>query len=439
MKTITIAFPENQRPVTAAKPRRRLLFLAPVVPADRGNGLAMRVGFFLQAYLREFDVDLAVFPIVSGSAGPHDFVRGGLRRMRIFAHPGFDSHFALVTAMKEPAARLKAFRRYGRPSLASFAAETAQWALADWIGAERYDVVHVSRLYLAGLTAALKRTQARPPRLAIDCDEDDSGAYRRLAAMKRRPTSDCWAAAWLDAEADAFARLAQDILSGFDFVFASSADEARSICKWNGRAMAVPNVAPRYMPRALERIRGAQKTVLFVGTMGYAANDDGARWLLTRVWPRLRRAFKSPLRLVLVGSNPSPSLIRLARAQGACVTGTVREVGPFYRQADLVVIPIRAGGGTRIKLIEAAAWNVSIVSTAFGAGGTTFRHGRDLLIAEEAGLFARSCVSLLRGRVRARRLAAAARRRVAQDYDADRWARRVANQVAQSCDADLDR
>jgi glycosyltransferase involved in cell wall biosynthesis len=178
--------------------------------------------------------------------------------------------------------------------------------------------------------------------------------------------------------------------------------------------------------------------VLFVGTMGYAANDEGARWLLTRVWPRLRRAFRSPLRLVLVGSNPSPSLIRLGRAQGVRVTGTVREVGPFYRQADLVVIPIRAGGGTRIKLIEAAAWNVPIVSTAFGAGGTTFRHGRDLLIAEEAGLFARSCASLLRSRVRARRLAAAARMRVAQDYDADRWARRVANQVAQSCDADSD-
>jgi glycosyltransferase involved in cell wall biosynthesis len=413
----------------AATNRRRLLLLAPVVPADRGNGLAMRAGFFLEAYAREFDVDLAVFPIVSAAAGGTEFAARYAGRMEVFAAPPADSYFTLVTALMDPAARLAAFRKYGRPSLASFAADAARSALRDWTAGEQYDVVHVFRLYLAPLAEDWTRIAGgQRPRLVIDCDEDDAAAYRRIAAMKRwqgRTEEGAWAAA----EADAFARLAECELPPFDLAFAASAGEAKSISAWNDQVVAVPNVPPRPAGRRRQP-RRAGKTVLFVGTMGYAPNEDGARWLLTRVWPKLRREFRSPLRLVVAGSNPSASLVRLGRRRDVEVTGTVADIGEYYRQADLAVIPIRAGGGTRIKLMEAAAWGVPIVSTSFGAGGTAFHNDRELLIADNAEQFARACAVLLQNRVRAGRLAVAARRRTAADHDRDRWARRVTERVA---------
>jgi hypothetical protein len=94
------------------------------------------------------------------------------------------------------------------------------------------------------------------------------------------------------------------------------------------------------------------------------------------------------------------------------------------------VIPIRAGGGTRIKLLEAAVRGVPIVSTTLGAEGTTFRHGHELLLADSEEKFARACVSLLRRRADAHRLAARARRRVMRDYRSGYWIRRIGGLVA---------
>jgi glycosyltransferase involved in cell wall biosynthesis len=163
--------------------------------------------------------------------------------------------------------------------------------------------------------------------------------------------------------------------------------------------------------------------------MGYAPNDDAARWLIMRILPRVQRAVRHPVRLVLAGSNPSPSLVRLGRRRDVRVTGTIADITSCYRAADLAVIPIRAGGGTRIKLLEAAAHGLPIVSTPLGAEGTTFRNGHEVVLANTGDRFARACADLLLHRERASRLAGRARARVTRDYDAGRWARYLGDLV----------
>jgi glycosyltransferase involved in cell wall biosynthesis len=412
--------------MSAARGRGRLLFLSPIIPADRGNGLALRGGFFLDAYSRHFDIDLAVFQIMPATAEITVFQRARVRRFEIFARPAADTHFTLVSAMTDPAARLDAFRRYGQPSLASFAGPASRQELERWVGDHQYDVVHVARLYLAPLAAPWDAARPRP-RVVIDCDEDDVAAHRRMAAMERRRNRH-HQAEWAEAEADAFARMAQQVLRPFDVVFAASAVEAKSISARGGRTVVVPNVASAGARQASRRRSPA--TILFVGAMGYPPNDDAARWLLTRIWARLRRSVRSPLRLVLVGSNPSASLIRLGRRRDVLVAGAVADVAPFYRNASLAVVPIRAGGGTRIKLLEAAAHGIPIVSTTLGAEGTTFRNRHELLLADNEEAFVRACAGLLLRPAFAQRLAARARRRVERDYSADRWALRVGRLVA---------
>jgi glycosyltransferase involved in cell wall biosynthesis len=164
--------------------------------------------------------------------------------------------------------------------------------------------------------------------------------------------------------------------------------------------------------------------------MGYGPNSDAACWMTTQVWPTLCRTFKRPLRLVLAGSHPDASLVRLGQRKGIEVTGTLPDIGNLYAAAHLAVVPLRMGGGTRIKLLEAAAWQVPIVSTTIGAEGTNFRHGRELLIADSAALFAQSCNVLLRNPAFAKGLAERARMRINLDYSPNRWARQVINRVA---------
>jgi glycosyltransferase involved in cell wall biosynthesis len=410
-------------------PRRRLLFLAPVVPSDRGNGLAMRAGFFLDAYSRLFDVDLAVLPLMESFANATAFARARVKHMTVLPRPHIDTHFSLVMAMHDAAARLAAFRRYGHPSLASFSADAAQRALAQWTTIDAYDIVHVARLYLAKLTDAWTTSEfSRRPRLVIDCDEDDARAYRSMAAL----ATDRHSAGWAVAEADAFAALARDLLPRFDLALVASPADKASLSSAARRIEIIPNVAPR-VARPNHARRHRPQTILFVGTMGYAPNEDAARWLVTRVWPRLRRGFRSPLRLLIVGRNPSPWLRRLGRQRDIVVTGAVPDVSVYYRQADLAVIPIRAGAGSRIKLLEAAAWRLPIVSTRLGAEGLALRPGCELLIADNAGEFASACARVLRHRALAQALVRRARLRLAQDYDPDRSAYILANHVAAIC------
>ena len=115
----------------------------------------------------------------------------------------------------------------------------------------------------------------------------------------------------------------------------------------------------------------------------------------------------------------------LARQPGIVVAGGFDQVAPLYRRAALSVIPIRAGGGTRIKLLESASHGVPVVATRFGAAGTGLRSGQELLLADNERDFAASCARLLNDGRLAARLATQALRRVRRDYDAGRCAQRL--------------
>jgi glycosyltransferase involved in cell wall biosynthesis len=394
------------------------------MPSDRGNGLAMRAGFFLDAYSRRSTVDLVVAPVAGGGEASA-FVRSRVDRLVILDVARPDSHYALLTSIRDPSARLEAFRRYGRPSLTSFAGPACR-TLASLAAENRYSAVHISRLYIAELAGPWLGQGGDRPRLVLDCDENDALAYRRIASMQRR--GDATAAAWAEAEAGAFAAFASSWLSKFDLVLAASHTEARSLSAFGVRALAIPNVvaaAPIIRPSR----RRDYHSVLFVGTLSYAPNADAVTWFVSRVWHRLARVLHHRVRLVIVGANPPPAIARLDSKRGMEVTGAVADVSAYYRQADLVVAPLRAGGGTRIKMIEAAARGVPVVATAFAAEGTTFQHRLDILIANNETSFLRSCLLLARNRSLASRLAERARMRVKRDYSPAYWRNRVANLI----------
>jgi glycosyltransferase involved in cell wall biosynthesis len=163
--------------------------------------------------------------------------------------------------------------------------------------------------------------------------------------------------------------------------------------------------------------------------MSYLPNIDAATWFALRILPRLRRALPFQLRFVIAGDHSSRQVAALARRSGVVVVGKFDDAAELYRRASLAVIPIRAGGGTRIKLLEAATYGVPMVATRFGAGGSGFRSGLELLLADSEGDFSASCARLLRDFGLASRLVARARRRVTCEFDARSCARRFLDKI----------
>jgi polysaccharide biosynthesis protein PslH len=415
----------------ASNGRPAALFIAPIMPSDGGNGLAMRAGFLLDGYAKRFALDLAVVPIAGGTTELGPFVARRTRRAIVLPVAAPDTHFTLISAIANQQVRLAAFRQYGRPSIVAMLDANIERALLAFADDASYALVHVSRLYLASLAGAWMAEGGRQPSMVLDCDEDDASAYRRLARLYRKRGRDR-RADWAEVEAVAFRTLAAQWLPRFDLLLAASSDEARLL------SAHFDNVAPTIVPNilqatanysALPRNDAGRRDILFVGNMSYPPNVDAAMWFASRILPKLRSAVPFPLRFVIAGGGAPREVANLARHPGIVVAGRVADVAPFYRRAALAVVPIRAGGGTRIKLMESANHRVPVVATRFGAAGTGFRSGHELLLADNEREFAASCARLLTDLGLASRLVAGARRRMRRDYDASRWAERLLDRI----------
>jgi glycosyltransferase involved in cell wall biosynthesis len=154
--------------------------------------------------------------------------------------------------------------------------------------------------------------------------------------------------------------------------------------------------------------------LLFTGTLDYAPNAEAVRWFAAEVLPLIRQR-RPDARLTVVGRNPPSDL----RGLDVEVTGWVEDIAPYQRAAAVVVAPLRSGGGTKLKVLEALAAARPLVATTVAAEGIEVEDGRHLLVRDAPGDFAAAVAELLEDRERAERLAAAGRERVAARYDWD--------------------
>jgi glycosyltransferase involved in cell wall biosynthesis len=157
-----------------------------------------------------------------------------------------------------------------------------------------------------------------------------------------------------------------------------------------------------------------EPVVMFLGSMDWEANIDGVTYFCRNIWPRVKRAAPEA-RFRIVGRNPGPRVKQLA-SDDIEVTGRVESVTDHLRQASVFVVPLRIGGGTRLKIYEAMAMRKAVVSTTVGAEGLDVTHDRDILLADDPQTFADSVIELLRDRPRRMILEAAAGAKAAR-YD----------------------
>jgi glycosyltransferase involved in cell wall biosynthesis len=134
--------------------------------------------------------------------------------------------------------------------------------------------------------------------------------------------------------------------------------------------------------------------VVFTGTMDWEANVDGIEFFCDEIWPVILAEIPDA-RLLIVGREPGPRVKRLASASVE-ITGTVPSVLEYLEKAAVVVVPLRIGGGTRLKIYEAMAMGKAVVSTSIGAEGLDVHPDRDIVLSDEPSEFARRVIQLLR-------------------------------------------
>jgi glycosyltransferase involved in cell wall biosynthesis len=216
------------------------------------------------------------------------------------------------------------------------------------------------------------------------------------------------------------ARYERQTCQAFDSVVTVTAEDARALAGLYAPEQAPAfNVIPICVDPALTQSQprpGGSPNLLFMGGMHWPPNADGVRWFADEVLPAVL-ASQPQARLLAVGRQP-PDALRGGPSQAFIeAPGFVDDPQPYWARSQVFVVPLRAGGGMRVKILDAWARGVPVVATTIGAEGLQYRPGDDILIADTPADFTAAVLAVLGDAPLARRLAAAGRAAVEQHYD----------------------
>lgn len=272
---------------------------------------------------------------------------------------------------------------------------------------ERPDVVHLDTIALAPY--------------ARDCGEVPIFlAHHNIESrlMQRRGTHERgWIQRWyVNREAEKLRRFEAAVCAGFRTNITVSDNDSRELSEICPTAVveAIPNGVDidYFKPRG----GGETATLIFTGGMNMFANRDAVDWFLEAVWPLVRQRVPA-VRFVAIGQRPSERLrAEVSRSDAVEAPGFVEDIRAAVARAAVYIVPIRVGGGTRLKVLDAMAQGKAIVSTTVGAEGIDVRHGEHIVIADDAQAFASRIVELLEDPERRASLGAAARARAEEGY-----------------------
>jgi glycosyltransferase involved in cell wall biosynthesis len=304
------------------------------------------------------------------------------------------------------------FSRESFQRLVSMAPQV-QACLDDVLTAQRFDVVFVNFPHLAHYRLRQSPPGTPPPVVIIDSHDVHYDLARQIATSaasfgRRLHARLNWrklqreeTAAYQNAEGVCVCSLADQQR------LAKDAPAARTVI--------IPNAADveRLQPRASDPASDAN-TVLFFGLLASVPNVDGLLFFIRDIWPKILAARPSA-QFIVVGASPAPEL-RALEAAGVTIVGPVDDLRPYLSRAAVVVVPLRLGSGTRLKILESWAMARPVVSTSLGAEGLESVNGQHLLIADDPAGFAAAVIRILSEPELAAKLGAAGRALVSESF-----------------------
>ena len=394
-----------------------LLFLTPVIPAQ-DKGIRKRCYMHLMALSAYFEIDMVVLSkLVSFSLDDVQIDEACVASCRsISIYPMNGSSRILWKLSNRIRARLP--RLVVKSVLSPYTAMRPSKAeireIAECLPGTNYDVVFGFRMSAGRVALGLRRLlpNLQRAKMYLDLDDIESVAKWRESQTLRKTQGrlNSWAKRM---ESKSLASIERTLCSKFDRVFVCSGiDVAKLSGMYPGiSAMAIPNAVPEMLGVSEIREQGAEvPELLFVGSMDHGPNVDAIHYFIADVLPLIRESCPVRFRFRIVGRYPRPEILRYAELPDVEVDGDVESIEPCYERARVVVAPIRFGGGTRLKILEAFACERPVVSTSIGAEGIDAEDAIDIMLADTPRLFADACIELLLDLRKAKTIAASGRR-----------------------------
>lgn len=258
-----------------------------------------------------------------------------------------------------------------------------------------FTAVYAFRLAMAPLALRFLGIAGNPrPSMVLDLDDDDVSRSERFVALRER-TGDRGRAAREQVELPRLRIHQKMLVPRFDVNLLAGPNDCRSLAAQfpEQKFLCLPNVVrPVTAPDEPNPL-----SLLFIGSMDYLPNADGVEYFCQSVLPLLR-GMVPPFKLRVAGHGAEPQVLALGRHPEVQMVGMVPDVTPEYAKAGVVVVPLRAGSGTRIKILEAFSYRRPVVSTTIGAEGLHVTHDQHLLIADTPEEFASACARLMTDR-----------------------------------------
>ncbi|MFZ2487542.1 MAG: glycosyltransferase [Anaerolineae bacterium] len=408
---------------------RRLLFLTPQVPYPPHQGTTIRNYNLIANLAEHYEIHLLCFQ--NSDDDPPD-------------NSPLPRYCSVIEAVPMPAPRSLVRRAWTTLTSASpdmglrLASSTFQARLGMLLERYRYDVVQIEGIEMAPYGLWLlqhplwRNAQQKDnlptipigrPRLVFDDHNAEFVLQQRAWETDRHKPTRWHAALYSRIQWKKLRRYERQICQQADRVIAVSDADRAALLELDPRldVTVIPNgvdldyygtyrrendaQAPDYGPNAL----------VFTGKMDFRPNIDGVTWFANDVLPLVRRAVPDA-QFVIVGKEPHPRVQALTQQPGVTVAGFVPDIRAHIAAAAVYVAPLRMGGGTRLKVLEAMAMRRALVSTQLGSEGFSLQDGREVLFADDAEAFARAVVALLNDPARRKQMGAAARQFVEQHY-----------------------
>jgi polysaccharide biosynthesis protein PslH len=235
-----------------------------------------------------------------------------------------------------------------------------------------------------------------PKKLPMPCllfqHNVESSLWQRLAATESHPLRKLSYAL----ESALISRYERRTLARFHHIIAVSENDRQKMLEMDPACeiTVVPTGVDTQQFQVAPPSSATPPRIVFTGSMDWEPNIDAVEYFCGQIWPRIRAEFPHAI-FQIVGRTPFARVQRLA-SKSVVVTGTVPSVTDYLRDATVVVVPLRIGGGTRLKIYEAMAMGKALVSTSIGAEGLSFINGQDLLLADDGASFADAVLLLIR-------------------------------------------
>jgi glycosyltransferase involved in cell wall biosynthesis len=385
----------------------RMLLLSPMAPSPPRFGAQARTHGLLTNLAQHHEITAVIIHDESTPQDSEAAMRSYCKQIHFIRNP----HGA--SGWRRRLLQLRSwFSRESFQRLVSMSPEV-QACLDEVLRAQRFDVVLVNFPHLAHYRLRQSPPGTPAPVVIIDSHDVHYDLARQIAASAasfgRR----------LHARLN-WRKLQREEIAAYenaDGVCVCSLADQQRLAKDApaARTVIIPNAADvdRLQPRVTDPAPDAD-TVLFFGLLASVPNVDGLLFFIRDIWPRILAA-RPTARFMVVGANPAPEL-RALEAPGVTLVGPVDDLRPYLSRAAAVVVPLRLGSGTRLKILESWAMARPVVSTSLGAEGLESVSGKHLLIADDPAEFGAAVVRILNEPELAAKLGAAGRSLVSESY-----------------------